>query len=366
MSDRIGRGSAPRLVALGDPMVDVIIPVQPQVCRRLGLRPGTAVFRDRAELDATAEELGGGSISAGGSVANTCVSFADRGGHATLLAALGTDAMSGMVVTALSERGVALPIPRRPDLAVGRCLVLLLPGGERSFVIWQGDHRRRAALLAGAAEHLASVHPGAGVLIEGYLLVDDDGAAVAHAAAAAARARESTVVLALSDPRVVREHRQRVTALLAAGVELVLGNEAEFAAMSDARRASAEDVAAGLARRGITAVVTLGGRGAVLHTPTGRLATGPPPAPARGVTSALGAGDAFAGGFLAGYLAGVALTACIDAGLASAGRVLDVVEARPHGLAEPDPYRSGPLRKISAIDTRSPRIDHTTCSLSEG
>ncbi|KOG89553.1 hypothetical protein ADK38_13645, partial [Streptomyces varsoviensis] len=113
--------------------------------------------------------------TAGGSAANTCVAFAASGGHASLLTASMTDDLGRSIAEDLAARGVRVPLPRgfrattgasgtvsAADVdsaadavrvaeaagpvgavsdfaATGRCLVLLLPDGERAFLIWQGE-----------------------------------------------------------------------------------------------------------------------------------------------------------------------------------------------------------------------------------
>ncbi|MFE7117015.1 carbohydrate kinase family protein, partial [Streptomyces sp. NPDC057654] len=286
-------------------------------------------FRDRAELEAAVERLAGGPVAAtaGGSAANTCVAFAASGGHASLLTASMTDGLARAIGADLAARGVSVPLPpgaHGATGATGRCLVLLLPDGERAFLIWQGEPGRLRALRDGVAAHFARPLPCDAVLFEGYLLASDEGLEVGRTALAHASAIGAARILALSDRRLVLENRQRFDALLAAGADIVLGNESEVTAVTG--RATAEDAAAELARRGLLAVVTLGSRGALVHGPAGRhLLTGAEIIPA---PSALGAGDAFAGGFLFGLLSGEEHPVCLTLGAGRARAVLKVRQAR--------------------------------------
>ncbi|MEV0277891.1 PfkB family carbohydrate kinase [Streptomyces sp. NPDC050610] len=316
----------PRLVAVGDALADIVVAVRPGACEALGVAPGTAAFRDRAALEAAVARLADGPVAAtaGGSAANTCVAFAASGGHASLLTASMTDDLARAIGADLAARGVRVPLPPGGDGATGRCLVLLLPDGERAFLIWQGEPGRLRVLRDGVAAHFARSRPCDAVLFEGYLLAADEGLEVGRAAMAYASAVGAARILALSDRRLVLEHRQRFDAVLAAGVDVVLGNGAEFAAVTG--RATADDAAADLARRGVLAVVTLGSRGAIVHGPAGRhLMTGEEIVAA---PSALGAGDAFAGGFLYGLLSGEEHPVCLALGTGRARAVLKVRQAR--------------------------------------
>ncbi|MFD0392639.1 carbohydrate kinase family protein [Streptomyces nogalater] len=205
----------------------------------------------------------------------------------------------------------------------GRCLVLLLPDGERAFLIWQGERRRLRMLPEALEACLADAGSCQGMLVEGYLLASEDGCAAARDALRRAVALGARRVLALSDPALVRTRRRRFAELLATGVDVVLGNEAEATALTGA--GDAEAAAAMLAGHGMLAVVTLGARGALAHGPGGRHRVAAPGSP---VTSAVGAGDAFAGGFLGGLLSDLSPPECLALGAARARAVLTVRQAR--------------------------------------
>jgi sugar/nucleoside kinase (ribokinase family) len=316
---------APHLVAIGDALADFVVAVGPGTCERLGVEPGAAAFRSCAALD---DALAGLSVapagaSAGGGAANTCAAFAASGGSASLLTALMEDELARRIADDLLERGVALPVGSVSGGATGRCLVLVVPGGERAFLIWQGEPWRLRALRAGMAAFFAGVPACDGLLVEGYLVATEDGMEVARSAMERAAVQGAPRILTLSDHRLVSEHRGRFDALVAAGVEAVIGNEAEVTAMAGTD--DVERAAAAVSRMGPLAVVTLGDRGALAHGPDGRHLVA---ASSARVASALGAGDAFAGGFLFGLLSGSPLSESLALGCGSAGSVLSFQQAR--------------------------------------
>ncbi|GAA2236956.1 PfkB family carbohydrate kinase [Streptomyces nogalater] len=322
------------LVALGDALADLVVPVRPEVCARFGVEPGAADF---LEFDALAEVVarleGEGAravVSAGGSAANTCVAFVADGGRAALATASMDDALAQAVRDDLAGRGVRVPVRTPGRGRTGRCLVLLLPDGERAFLIWQGERRRLRMLPEALEACLADAGSCQGMLVEGYLLASEDGCAAARDALRRAVALGARRVLALSDPALVRTRRRRFAELLATGVDVVLGNEAEATALTGA--GDAEAAAAMLAGHGMLAVVTLGARGALAHGPGGRHRVAAPGSP---VTSAVGAGDAFAGGFLGGLLSDLSPPECLALGAARARAVLTVRQARAPVPPEP-------------------------------
>ncbi|MFC4034783.1 PfkB family carbohydrate kinase [Streptomyces polygonati] len=317
----------PHLAAVGDALADIVVPVGPEVCERLGVAPGAAAFVSRPALEEAAAGLTGPAgppaVTAGGSAANTCVTFAAAGGLGTLVTASMGDGLSRAVRDDLLARGVRVPLAPVREGATGRCLVLLLPDGDRAFMIWQGEPWRLRTLREGLDAAFSGGPRCDGVLVEGYLLAGDDGMEVGRTAVRLAAAQGAVPVLTLSDSALVAAHRPRFERLLADGVRTLIGNEAEIRAFTGAD--DAEEAAAALAGEGVLAVVTLGGRGALVHGPDGRHTVAGSGA---AVTSALGAGDAFAGGFLSGLLSGLPHPGCLALGSARARAVLDVRQAR--------------------------------------
>jgi len=315
------------LVALGDALADLVVAVRPDVCERFGVEPGTAGFREFGALEETvaALEREGARVvvSAGGSAANTCVAFAASGGRAALATPSMDDPLARTVRGDLAGLGVTVPARSPGRGRTGRCLVLLLPDGERAFLIWQGERWRLRMLPEAVEACVRDAGSCQGVLIEGYLLASEEGWEISRGALRRAAALGAVRVLALSDRTLVATRRGRFTRLLESGVDVVLGNEAEAMALTGTDGADA--AAEALARQGLLGVVTLGGRGALVHGPGGRHRVGAGGGP---VTSAVGAGDAFAGGFLYGLLSGLGHPECLGLGVERARAVLGVRQAR--------------------------------------
>jgi ribokinase len=108
----------PRLVALGDLVLDIVVRPQDTLLGGSDV-PGEITFR------------------AGGSAANTCRAFARLGGTAVFVGAVGEDAWGRRLAASLRRDGVRLRLvrSRRPT---ARLLALLGPRGERSFVTQRG------------------------------------------------------------------------------------------------------------------------------------------------------------------------------------------------------------------------------------
>lgn len=131
-----GAGGSPRLVVLGDLLLDVVVAPSRAIERGTDV-PGTVTFRR------------------GGSAANTSAAFVHAGGAASLITSLGADRWTRQLVDSLRDDGVRVHVIRSDDPS-GRLAAIVDARGERSFITQRGaaDSMRasdvRAAWLRGA------------------------------------------------------------------------------------------------------------------------------------------------------------------------------------------------------------------------
>ena len=152
----------PRLVALGDLLLDVVITPERPIERGTDV-PGRLAFRR------------------GGSAATTSAAFARLGGRAALITSLGDDAWAGRLMTSLKRDGVKLHATRRAG-ASGRLAALIDERGERSFVTQRGaaDALEPADIAPGWVRAVDVLH------VPAYsLFAEPIGSASLHAAALA-------------------------------------------------------------------------------------------------------------------------------------------------------------------------------------
>jgi ribokinase len=116
---RRSRRFAPRVVVLGDLMLDVV------------LAPATA-------LVAGTDVAGRVTLRQGGSAANTARWLARLGARTTLVAAVGRDPAGRALVKAVQSDGVVARVTRVPGAPTGRIGVVVAPDGQRSFVADRG------------------------------------------------------------------------------------------------------------------------------------------------------------------------------------------------------------------------------------
>ncbi len=200
---------SPRLVALGDLLLDVVVKPDRPIEHGTDV-PGTLAFRR------------------GGSAATTAAVFARLGGEAALVTSLGDDIWAGSLLASLRGDGVQVHAARHPGPS-GRLAALIDERGERSFVTERG-----AADALEPADLRASWLRGADVLhAPAYSLFTEPLGATAIAAASQARGAGTLISTDLSSegPLLaygVRRSRARLHEL---APDILFANRAEAAAL---------------------------------------------------------------------------------------------------------------------------------------
>ena len=233
------------------------------------------------------------AIRQGGSAANTARWAARLGADASLVCAIGRDAIGAALVDELAGDGVRVHAVRVAGARTGRIGILVTPDGERSFVADRGAAQRLspAALKAAWLRGADVLHLPAYSLL-GKPLGDAGFAAIAMARAAGARV---TVDLASTAPLLSGGRPAALALLERAAPDVLLATEDEIARLLDRRDASP------LLRIAPAVVVKRGRHGAAVLERSARVRLD---VPTRAIAAAdtTGAGDAFDAGFLLAWL----------------------------------------------------------------
>lgn len=276
-------------------------------------------------------------VGIGGAESNTAIGLARLGCDVTWIGRVGDDDLGTAVVREIRAEGVRVLADRDPEAPTGIMLKELRAGRPRRVRYYRStsaaarwcpeDLDPLVERIAGAAVlHLSGITPALGT---GPL-------AVVRRAIAIARSAGTEVVLDVNHRRALwsDERAREVLTGLLGGVDVLLAGPDEAAMLLD-RPADGEDpetgaeLAAGLSGLGPgTVVVKLGELGAVVTGPGAGDdgGTGPVHVPTRPVevVDPVGAGDAFAAGFLAERLSGAPLRAQVALGNACGGAVCRV------------------------------------------
>lgn len=309
------------VVCLGSAIVDLFVPVTGDGSLG-GLSKGTMALVDRNTSDMLLAQSKVTQVVGGGSAANTAVGLASLGKAASLVARCVPDEFGLEYERQLVAAGVSVlaPVPH-PDLATGRCMVLVTPDGERTMATYLGASQALMEML-----NPASLAQGRYLYIEGYVLDIDGMVGVLDSQLPQIRNARTEVAISLSDPFLVARQRENLVRLLRESASLVFANEEE--AMLLTGRKTADDAAEWLTQLQVSGAITLGARGALGFTMEGELEL-VEPARALKVIDSTGAGDLFAAGFLAGAVEGEDLRECVSLGVTCASEVIGHFGARP-------------------------------------
>lgn len=253
------------------------------------------------------------SLSLGGSAGNTIRAMARLGTRVGFIGKVGHDTTGDFYEQALRNIGVE-PYILRSEYRSGKCVALVSPDGERTFVTHLG-----------AAAHLAPEDIDAAIFddydclyIEGYLVQDHD---LIRTAVERAKQHGLRVAIDLASFNVVEENRDFLRDLVERYIDILFANEDEARAFSG--EADPLEALNYISTMCELAVVKIGMKGALIRRGEEFVQVGIMAAAKRVDTT--GAGDFYAAGFLAALCEGLSLRQCGTIGAIAAGKVIEVV-----------------------------------------
>lgn len=291
------------LIGVGSPIMDLLARVPDEFLQRhVAGDKGGMVLVEHAEMERLIGLLEGPpAYSTGGSAANASFNAARLGLRTTFLGKLGQDELARIYRRIFEAAGVDGSRFKSGALPNARCLALVTPDAQRTM----RTHLGAALTLAPGEITVADFHGCRHAHVEGYLVFNR---ALADAVLAAARAAGCTTSLDLSSFEVVHASRDWLFGQFHKGIDVVFANEDEIRALFSDPDSDYPVLARRLADLGVVAAVKVGKAGAWLAH-EGNLHRIEPVAVAD-VIDTNGAGDAWAAGFLFGYLRGWPLPDC--------------------------------------------------------
>ena len=312
------------VLTIGNAIVDVIAPIDPQFLKREGMDEGimhlvdaerSAYLYDRMPDDKR-------QIS-GGSAANTAAGVASFGGRASFIGKVAADPLGDVFAGDLHELGVHYGVSRLHDgPATARSMILVSPGGERTMNTYLGACHQ----LTPADIREEEIGGAAITYMEGYLWDPAEAKKAFVTAAHFAHKHERATSFTLSDPFCVNRFRDEFLDLMRSKtIDYVFANieEAKTLYETDDLHAAVQ----GIAKDCELAAITMGAQGAMaVHN--GEIVT-VPAYPVPHVVDATGAGDLFASGFLLALSRERDLKTALAAGCLAASEVISHIGARP-------------------------------------
>jgi len=290
-----------RVLVVGDVMQDIV--VKPDGSMRRGTDVAAAI-----------------RALPGGSAANQAAWLAEQGLDVVLCGRVGAEDRDALAAAYRIE-GVRAVLAGDEKLQTGRLVSLVEPDGERSFFTDRGANKA----LVDADVPDTEIARADLLVLSGYTFCAPETRRMA--VGLIARARQSGVPVAV-DPAssgFIADVGAGAFLDLVQGATILLPNAEEAAVL--AGTSTPETQLKTLCHRFETVVIKRGSDGAMGATAGSEIATAP--APTSEVVDTTGAGDAFASGFLAGWLRGCALDASIISGNEAGARAVARLGGRP-------------------------------------
>ncbi|MEM7189995.1 MAG: adenosine kinase [Pseudomonadota bacterium] len=309
------------LVAIGNAIVDVVTQVPDEFLAENGVDKGVMTLIDEERAMALYAAMPPATEISGGSAANTAAGAAAIGAKAGFLGRVRDDQLGRIFAHDMRAIGVEYPGPILPDgPETSRSMILVSPDGERSMNTFLGS----SVGLVPADIDEALMARANWLYLEGYLFDTPEAKEAYSRAIAATKSGGGKTSVTLSDPFCVDRHRADFRRLIREDLDLFFANEAEVLSLYET-----DDLDAALAQVGTeveAAAITRSAEGAVVVRGDQRTQV---PAGVVNVVDTTGAGDLFAGGFLAGLAQGADDARCAAMGCAAAGEIISHLGARP-------------------------------------
>lgn len=309
------------VLAIGNAIVDVLVPCDEAVLEQVGLGKGTMALLDTGRAETIYASIGPGTEVSGGSAANTATGVASLGGRAAFVGKVRNDELGEIFAHDLRATGVTYttsPATAGPETA--RCLVLVTPDAQRTM----GTYLGIAGELSGGDVDEELVSGALITYVEGYLVGLPSAESALTTAVKAAHRAGRRVALTLSDPMWVAAQRDAFQALTTE-VDILLANEHEACELTGTD--NIQETLAILGRSCPVVAVTRSERGALVTNGAETIAV--PAVPVPSVADTTGAGDLFAAGFLFGLARERPLADCARLGAVAAAHVIGHIGARP-------------------------------------
>ena len=305
-----------RILGIGNALTDMLVSLSnDDVLTKYQLAKGSMSLVDsQMQTDVLASVAGCPySLSLGGSAGNTIRAMARLGTEVGFVGKVGNDTTGDFYTQALRNVNVA-PYILRSEQPSGKCLSLVSPDGERTFVTHLG-----AALDLQAQEIDPAIFNDYDCLyVEGYLVQDHN---LIRNTLAKAKEYGLKIAIDLASFNVVRENRAFLHDLVEQYVDIIFANEEEAHEFSDLN--DAIESLHYIGKMCELTIIKTGIKGAIIKRGNEIVEVGIMAAAKRVDTT--GAGDFYAAGFLSALCEGMSLRQCGTIGAITAGKVIEVV-----------------------------------------
>jgi sugar/nucleoside kinase (ribokinase family) len=288
------------ICGIGAALVDTEINVSDADLETLAIAKGMMTLVDESKqaqyLTYLREHIDSAHRACGGSAANTLIAASYMGCKNFMTCRVANDEYGEIFLADLGRAGIEYNHNGQSVMGdTGKCLVMITPDAERSM---------NTCLAVSASMDSSCVHPeiiaaSDWVYIEGYLATSDANFSAAKLSQKIARENSTRIALSLSDPGIAAHFRQQLKDIAGGRIDLLFCNKEEAIAWTE--EATFEKAVEALKQHSKAFAVTLGAEGALIYDGKTESRVHSPKVKA---VDTNGAGDNFAGAYLAALSAG--------------------------------------------------------------
>jgi len=314
------------LITIGNALVDVLSKTDDayieQQDKESGMKKGSMNLVDAERALALYDDMKDPVEMSGGSAGNTMACYKSFGGTGAYIGKVANDELGNAFADSLKNMGVTYNTDRLTEgPSTGRCMILVTPDGERTMNTYLGA----AVELTPDDIDPEFIAKAKVTYLEGYLYDPPQAMEAFIKAARAAHEAGRRVSLTLSDSFCVDRHREAFKDLVSHHVDILFANEDEIKSLYEV---DTVDAAIEIAQKECALIaITLSERGSIVINSGHRHDIAAEPNVE--VVDSTGAGDAYAAGFLYGFVNDMDMMRCGRLGSIAAAEVITQMGPRP-------------------------------------
>lgn len=297
------------ICGFGNALVDIEIDLTDDDLKKLQIEKGMMTLIDEERLNTLLTHFPKSALhkkACGGSAANTIIGATQFGAKTFYQCKIANDELGRFYAEDLTKNNVPNTtqacLKQSFTQPTGVCVVMITPDAERTMNSFLGV----TATFSKSDIDITAIQNSRYLYIEGYLAGSDIGCEAALHAKKIAEQSATKTVLTFSDPSMVTYCKPNLEKMLGSnGVDILFCNETEATRFSQTTILS--DAHQYLLKHAKLVVITEGQNGATIATQSERIKI--PGYPAKAIDTN-GAGDLFAGAFLAELIQGKSLEQC--------------------------------------------------------
>ena len=312
-----------QLLGIGNTIVDLEYSVDDSLLTKLGIEKGSMTLIDHARKSELVSELGDDyKLSCGGSIANSIYIATKFGCSTHHIGVIGNDPLASYTIGEYNKHDIGHSFSdTQTEGESGCCLVLITPDGERTMLTFLGvSSQFKSVLFMKPLVKQSQV-----LFIEGYLLSDNFCLAMLRDEIIPyAKSVNTSLILSLSDAGLVSFFHTQFEELVALGFDTIFCNRKEAESLSKSN--SIEEISTYFKEYTTSLIMTDAGNGAFAidhesqkHFPTESIIP----------VDSTGAGDAFAGAFIAKTIQDASIEDCVSVANKISRIVIEQFGARP-------------------------------------